>query len=547
MDLGTMTKKLKGLQYKSKAEFVYDLNLIWDNCLKYNQDMNHPLRRNANGMRKEAEKLIPLIPDLVIRSRAEVEAEERRKQNGGEDDAGDDSDDEPIMSSRGRKAGSKGTNKSRKAPSDQKDGGKEGTPNVDSKPLLQVNGVLAKTHREGSEVDSGFGTPPIHGSLTPSGANGHSGASNADAMDIDGPSGLHGMTLNQAISEEQAYEDDEYKIWKQVTKKDRALIAKERYRLFEGNKLNVDEPALLRTKAGMRRFLKSRREAITLGVLHAPHMDAAGGAPDTTKAPETLAEGMEDEVDRVVPSYYEPQTIIPDIDPKLQWVEDSEGQVINQHEDMLRLIPPGHFVSPKSKLSSKIDANIRQMQETRKLCSKIGVIKQMQIQTHVRRIGEGIFQYWLMLTPTRCTRTSSPSTTPSRSSRRTSSRPSSAAKGPSWRARRAARPCSVPSPRSSTTPASRSCSLRRWTVSRTLRATTSRSSCAPSMCTARPRRNPPRASGRSAARGSNPASRPKKSSCTRSARTGTTSTRSSRTRATTWSGWATSWARCTSA
>ncbi|KAL2117454.1 hypothetical protein VTJ04DRAFT_7114 [Mycothermus thermophilus] len=383
MDLGTMTKKLKGLQYKSKAEFVYDLNLIWDNCLKYNQDMNHPLRRNANGMRKEAEKLIPLIPDLVIRSRAEVEAEERRKQNGGEDDAGDDSDDEPIMSSRGRKAGSKGTNKSRKAPSDQKDGGKEGTPNVDSKPLLQVNGVLAKTHREGSEVDSGFGTPPIHGSLTPSGANGHSGASNADAMDIDGPSGLHGMTLNQAISEEQAYEDDEYKTWKQVTKKDRALIAKERYRLFEGNKLNVDEPALLRTKAGMRRFLKSRREAITLGVLHAPHMDAAGGAPDTTKAPETLAEGMEDEVDRVVPSYYEPQTIIPDIDPKLQWVEDSEGQVINQHEDMLRLIPPGHFVSPKSKLSNKIDANIRQMQETRKLCSKIGVIKQMQIQTHV--------------------------------------------------------------------------------------------------------------------------------------------------------------------
>ena len=71
-----MTKKLKALTYKSKADFVTDLNLIWDNCLNYNQDMNHPLRRMANGMRKEAEKLIPLIPDLVIRSRAEVEAEE---------------------------------------------------------------------------------------------------------------------------------------------------------------------------------------------------------------------------------------------------------------------------------------------------------------------------------------------------------------------------------------------------------------------------------------------------------------------------------------
>lgn len=381
-----MTKKLKGLQFKSKSDFVTDLNLIWDNCLKYNQDMGHPLRRMANGMRKEAEKLIPLIPDVTIRPRAEVEAEERRKQNGGEDDGGDDSDDEPIMSSRGRKAGTKGTNKSRKAPSDQKEG-KEGTPSVDQKPVLQLNGILAKTHREGSEVDSsnGFGTPQIGGSLTPSGANGQSGISNADAMEIDGPS-LNGMALGQALGEaaEQAYEDDAYKIWKQVTKKDRALVAKERYQLFAGNKLNVEEPALLRSKGGMRRFLKSRREAEALGIIHGSHLDAsAAGSKDGAKAPETLAEGMEDEGDRTVPSYYEPQTIIPDIDPKLQWIEDGEGHVINQHEDMLRLIPPGHFLPPGSRLTSKFDANMRQMQETRKLCSKVGVIKQMQIQTHV--------------------------------------------------------------------------------------------------------------------------------------------------------------------
>ncbi|KAH6847311.1 hypothetical protein B0I37DRAFT_445579 [Chaetomium sp. MPI-CAGE-AT-0009] len=386
MDLGTMTKKLKGLQFKSKSDFVTDLNLIWDNCLKYNQDMGHPLRRMANGMRKEAEKLIPLIPDVTIRPRAEVEAEERRKQNGGEDDGGDDSDDEPIMSSRGRKAGTKGTNKSRKAPSDQKEG-KEGTPSVDQKPVLQVNGILAKTHREGSEVDSsiGFGTPQIGGSLTPNGANGQSGISNADAMEIDGPS-LNGMALDQALGEaaEQAYEDDAYKIWKQVTKKDRALVAKERYQLFAGNKLNPEEPALLRNKAGMRRFLKSRKEAEALGIIHGSHLDAsAAGSKDGAKAPETLAEGMEDEGDRTVPSYYEPQTIIPDIDPKLQWIEDGEGHVINQHEDMLRLIQPGHFLPPGSRLASKFDANMRQMQETRKLCSKVGVIKQMQIQTHV--------------------------------------------------------------------------------------------------------------------------------------------------------------------
>lgn len=376
MDLGTMTKKLKGLQYKSKVDFVNDLNLIWDNCLRYNQEMTHPLRRLANAMRKEAEKLIPLIPDIVVRPRAEVEAEERRKQNGGDDE---DSDDEPIMSSRGRKTtGTKGTNKSRKTHSDQK----EGTPGMDQKPVLQLNGLLAKSHREGSEIEgsNGFATPPL-GSITPSGMNGHSGVSNADAMDIDGPS-LNGMALGQALGDaaEQVFEDEEYKIWKQVTKKDRALIAKERYRLFsEDSRLNVEEQALLRTKAGMRRFVKARREAEALGLVPGSQVDSKDGV----KAQETLAEGMEDEVDRNVPAYYEPQTIIPDIDPKLQWMEDGEGQVINQHEDMLRLVPPGHFVAPASKFTSKFDANIRQMQETRKLCSKISVIKQMQIQTQV--------------------------------------------------------------------------------------------------------------------------------------------------------------------
>ncbi|KAI1870428.1 hypothetical protein JX265_001777 [Neoarthrinium moseri] len=384
MDLGTMTKKLKSAQYKSKSDFVVDLNLIWDNCLRYNQDLNHPLRRMANGMRREAEKLIPLIPDLVIRPRAEVEAEERRKQNGGDEDAGEDSDDEPIMSSRGRvTGGAKGT-KSRKAPSDQK----EGTPNVDQKPVLQLNGLLAKTGREGSELEgsNGFGTPPVGGSNTPSGIHGMSGiGSNADAMDIDGPS-LNGMALDRALNEaqEQAFEDEEYKVYKQITKKDRAHVAKQRYQLFGGNKLNVDEPALLRSKASMRRFLRHQQQADAIGVSSPTLADgSAAGAKDASKASETLAEGMEEDVERVVPDWYDPQSMIPDIHPKLQWVEDNEGQVINQHEEFLRTVPAGLYTAPKSYLSDKLDSNLRQMQETRKTCAKIAVVKQMQIQTQM--------------------------------------------------------------------------------------------------------------------------------------------------------------------
>lgn len=381
MDLGSMTKKIKSLTYKSKTEFVADLNLIWDNCLKYNHDMNHPLRRMANGMRKEAEKLIPLIPNLVIRSRAEVEAEERRKQNGGDDDGGDDSDDEPIMSSRGRKTGTKGTNKSRTAPSDQK----EDTPVVDQKPVIQLNGLLGKHGREGSEADgsNGFSTPPIGGNLTPNGQSGL--GSNADAMELDGPS-LNGMRMNQAFGEasEQIYEDEEYKIWKQTTKKDRALAAKERFQIFKDNKLNVDAPALLRNKAGMRRYLKHQKEAEGYGYGQ-DYSDASANAAKEAeaKASETLADGIDEETDKIMPDYYDSLSNIPDMPVKLQWIEDGEGQVINQHEEFLRLVKPGTFTAPESKLTKKMDDNIRQIQETRKLATKISVIKQMQVQSQV--------------------------------------------------------------------------------------------------------------------------------------------------------------------
>ncbi|KAL2072152.1 hypothetical protein VTL71DRAFT_11495 [Oculimacula yallundae] len=375
MDLGTMTKKLKTLTYKSKKEFVDDLDLIWSNCLKYNGDIQHPLRRNANSMRKEAEKLVPLIPDLVIRPRAEVEAEERRKQNGGEDDAGDDSDDEPIMSSRGRGTGAKGL-KTRKAR-------EESTPGVDQKPTLQLNGLLGNLGNDGSEAgfegsQNGFATPPI-GSITPGGINGVAGHGSQGDGDIDGPSinGLLGQALGAAADDLR--EDEEYKIWKQVTKKDRALIAKERNRLFKGDKLNPDEPALLRSKAGMRRWLRQRTQAQT----DASNSSSSEKAKDAIQGAETLAEGMEGEEERVVPDYYDSLSAIPDINPKLQWIEDADGQLVDRGEEFLRMVPSGHFQAPKSALSQRVEANMRQMQETRKLCSKIGVIKQMQLQAQM--------------------------------------------------------------------------------------------------------------------------------------------------------------------
>ncbi|KAH8692690.1 transcriptional activator spt7 [Talaromyces proteolyticus] len=373
MDLGSMTKKLKTLQYKSKQEFVDDLNLIWANCLKYNAAPEHFLRKHALYMRKETEKLVPLIPDITIRDRAEVEAEERRLQLA-EMDGAEESDDEPIMSSRGRKAPGKSSMKGT-APSRQTPTGSEGPSGLSGSQPKNSVGPDADLPAEGSQ--NGLSTPPP-GTLTPLGANGIGVAgsgSQVDSMDIEGFPPVNSVTGGlSAIGFD--YDDPEYQVWKQVTKKDRALIAAERHKLFKGDKLNADEPALLRTKTGMQRWLKNQKQA-------GPESDkTAESNTETSQA--GLAEGIEEEEeDKVIPDYYDVMSGIPDIPPHLVWQEDSQGNVVDNSEEFLHILPKGSFTQPDSKLSKRMDANMRQMQETRKICSKVGIVKQMQIQSQM--------------------------------------------------------------------------------------------------------------------------------------------------------------------
>ncbi|KAL8831177.1 MAG: hypothetical protein Q9191_001019, partial [Dirinaria sp. TL-2023a] len=399
MDLGSMTKKLKAIQYKSKQEFVDDLNLIWANCLKYNANPEHFLRRHALFMRKETEKLVPLIPAIVIRDRAEVEAEERRQQQAeAEIDGGEESDEEPIIASRGRKAPGKKTKKGiapRKAPPSVL----EGSPAAENKPSLHslANGLgsnlksetlrASSENREGSHKD--FATPPP-GTHTPAGVNGilsHDATSvHSDPMDVDSIDttlNCHGQ-LAGGIGEEVDHDDVEYKAWKQVTKKDRATVTAERHRLFKGNRINPEEHALLRNKVGMRRWLRKQKQAVADGVLGQLRAEAeVTEAEEAAPGGETLAEGMEGEEERTLPDYYDTLAGIPDLPPRTRWKEDSEGQVQDPSEDFLRVLPQGLFISGDSSLTRKIKDNMRQMQQTRKVCSKIGVVKQMQIQAQM--------------------------------------------------------------------------------------------------------------------------------------------------------------------
>ncbi|KAK3060073.1 hypothetical protein LTS18_009411, partial [Coniosporium uncinatum] len=378
MDIGTMMKKLKQYQYKSKKEFTEDLYLIWSNCLKYNADLAHPIRKKALYMRKQSDDLIQWIPDITIRDRAEVEAEERRMQNGEDDaDGVEDSDDEePIMASRGRKAPKKGATTARKAPPAQD----EDAPETKPLPSVAIGNIKKDFNRADSDAPmedslNGFTTPPP-GTLTPLGPNGifSSGAppSQADASEIDV------TTTDAAAAEEPDVDDLEHKTWKQMTKKARARVASDRNRLFRGNHLNPEEPALLRTKASMRRWMRQQQ----IGDEPFDESAVVDGKDGVQTLPgETLAEGMEEEEDPLLPDYYDPVSAIPELNDRLKWVEDADGQVVAQAEESLRLVPKGYFTAPESKLSEKIDANMKQMQETRRICARIGVVKQMSLQS----------------------------------------------------------------------------------------------------------------------------------------------------------------------
>lgn len=297
------------------------------------------------------------------------------------------------MASRGRKAPKKGTNTARKAPA----AGADGSPAPDVKPpgsVLHGSGSLSNLKNEFLRADSdapmdastnGFSTPPPPGSATPLGPNGVYGSgapgSQVDLTETDGIAST--MSGANAI-EDPDQDDQEFKTWKQVTKKDRALAAAERNRLFQGGQLNHEVPALLRSKAGMRRYVRQQKIAKGEQTDKEDHDEKDGKDGDQSAPGETLAEGMEGEEERLLPDYYDPVNAIPDLTDRLKWAEDNEGQVILQNEETLRLVPPGQFTSPDSSLTRKMEANMRQMQDTRKVVAKIGVVKQMQLQAQVK-------------------------------------------------------------------------------------------------------------------------------------------------------------------
>jgi len=246
--------------------------------------------------------------------------------------------------------------------------------------------LRAESDAPAEASSNGFSTPPPNGLMTPHGINGlQSGGgpgSQVDVMEID-------IAAPQPANEDPDEDDAEFRTWKQVTKKDRAMAATDRNRLLRGDHLNPEEPALLRTKAGMRRWMRQQKQYGSDKTSADLKDELEQNQTESTSTGETLAEGIEKDQDRTLPDYYDTLTAIPSLDENKKWVEDSEGKVVSQNGDFLRLFPQDQFTSVESVLTKRIESNMRQMQETRKVCAKIGIVKQMQIQAQVSR-EEGV-------------------------------------------------------------------------------------------------------------------------------------------------------------
>ncbi|OLY80487.1 Transcriptional activator spt7 [Smittium mucronatum] len=88
MDLGTMTKRLKNLFYRSKKEFEDDIKLIRDNCYQYNTAPSHPYRKQADIIVKKVEQLLSKVTDHKIMENIAFDNDEELNTEFGDDSDG---------------------------------------------------------------------------------------------------------------------------------------------------------------------------------------------------------------------------------------------------------------------------------------------------------------------------------------------------------------------------------------------------------------------------------------------------------------------------
>ena len=392
MDLNTVLKKLKTFQYKSKQQFVDDIMLIWKNCLTYNSDPKHFLRAHAIAMQKRSLSLIPLIPDIVIRERADVEKEleEMEKEN--------DKDEEEELSGTGRKGGNvRGIHK----PTEE--GG------ADTAEQDQKEEEENEVNELGSEKSPIKDETKIGSVTIPTATAESNDEENDEDEDEDEDEDL-GDSQMYFIERDDDRDDLELSTWKNLTAKARAEICMKRSDLFKGDKINHDASAILRNPGKMKEFeqfikeYKEQKEAETqrkkleqesmmkngFGTV-IKQEDEEQQLPTSQSQQQGQALGTNDVIekesndieldDSMLLLEYNVANSMPELGYK--GVND---KLLDKEEEALvqRILSEGNakpsvFLANKDTgLTPKINENISLIQEIRHICHKIALIRTLQ-------------------------------------------------------------------------------------------------------------------------------------------------------------------------
>ncbi|CEP63813.1 SAGA histone acetyltransferase complex subunit SPT7 LALA0_S09e03070g [Lachancea lanzarotensis] len=293
MDLNTVLKKLKTYQYSSKQEFVDDVMLIWKNCLTYNSDPKHFLRTHAIAMQKKSLTLLPLIPDITIRDRSEVEKEledidkENDKEEEGEEEAsgtgrkggnvrGIKQDGEERESNAGTEQS--GTKTAAGEVPNSEESSNVGKDNDDDNSLSQDTSRNVYTAQEVSQEEHEDRSDNIQSGKhvmteVPDGAVNANGSEHLDAIEVQ-PESQKAVLEAKEESEEDDEEDEEgdmesnmylvekdddrddleLSTWKNATARVRAELCIKRADLFSDGTINSKAPAILRNPGKMKDF-----------------------------------------------------------------------------------------------------------------------------------------------------------------------------------------------------------------------------------------------------------------------------------------------------
>lgn len=369
MDLNTVMKKLKNLAYNSKHEFVDDLMLIWSNCLTYNADPKHFIRAHAIAMQKKTLKLVPSIPDITIKSKADLEKEEeadmkkRLKESGKEEDD-EEEDDEDKGARGGKKSAKQGRKRTRL--DDLKNDATEtasGTPRDTVTPSAAGTPVPQAAETSTDEQVKQNGTSVNDEQVEEEEDEDMNGAGGDEEEET-------GMNNGNLVEEEEEEEfDPELQAWRTLTAKSRANYCSQRADLFDQNShLRSDSPALIRKQNEMLNFnhYLSNQEVISktntsLLENDEPYLveyDVTGGLPGFQFA------GVNKQVEDMTENKL--------VDVFLQQTGGDASKLKSKF-----------VLSNESGLNKLYFENISEIQEIRKICFKISLIRQMQTQQFV--------------------------------------------------------------------------------------------------------------------------------------------------------------------